>query len=79
MISHPKQTHPGVQSTHEESQYVKMDTNVEQALIETFKGKMIVIGNAAHLVSPMHGQGTCMALEDAAALETLFVSVKTSD
>jgi 2-polyprenyl-6-methoxyphenol hydroxylase-like FAD-dependent oxidoreductase len=38
------------------------------ALEEWHRGRVVLIGDAAHASSPMMGQGGCMAMEDALVL-----------
>jgi len=35
---------------------------------EVYRGRMVLVGDAAHASSPMLGQGGCMAMEDACVL-----------
>jgi 2-polyprenyl-6-methoxyphenol hydroxylase-like FAD-dependent oxidoreductase len=43
------------------------------------RGKAVLIGDAAHLMLPTHGQGASMAMEDAVALEVIFSPTSPSD
>ena len=42
------------------------------------RGKVVLIGDAAHPMMPPHAQGGCMPLEDAAGLEVLMADMTTS-
>lgn len=65
--------HPDVQAICEGASDVKVYTQMWRDPIERFtNGKAIIIGDAAHLCLPTHGQGASMALEDAVAMEVLF-------
>jgi FAD-dependent urate hydroxylase len=46
---------------------------------EWCKGRVLLIGDAAHASSPMMGQGGCMAVEDAAVLADLLETSPTFD
>jgi 2-polyprenyl-6-methoxyphenol hydroxylase-like FAD-dependent oxidoreductase len=48
-------------------------------LPEWRKGRILLIGDAAHASSPMMGQGGCMAVEDAAVLAELLATSPTVD
>jgi FAD-dependent urate hydroxylase len=48
-------------------------------LPEWRKGRVLLIGDAAHASSPMMGQGGCMAVEDAAVLAKLLETSTTVD
>jgi FAD-dependent urate hydroxylase len=48
-------------------------------LPEWRKGRVLLIGDAAHASSPMMGQGGCMAVEDAAVLAQLLKTSPTVD
>jgi 2-polyprenyl-6-methoxyphenol hydroxylase-like FAD-dependent oxidoreductase len=59
------------------------DEQIHCAAIESLeldywhKGRVVLIGDAAHASSPMMGQGGCMAIEDAAVLAELLQSSKS--
>ncbi|KAK8125687.1 uncharacterized protein PG998_001446 [Apiospora kogelbergensis] len=40
-----------------------------------FRGRAVILGDAAHTIPPTHAQGAVLAIEEAAALETLFSGV----
>jgi 2-polyprenyl-6-methoxyphenol hydroxylase-like FAD-dependent oxidoreductase len=48
-------------------------------LLEWRRGRVLLIGDAAHASSPMMGQGGCMAIEDAAVLAELLETLTTVD
>jgi FAD-dependent urate hydroxylase len=48
-------------------------------LSEWRRGRVLLIGDAAHASSPMMGQGGCMAIEDAAVLAELLETSTTVD
>jgi 2-polyprenyl-6-methoxyphenol hydroxylase-like FAD-dependent oxidoreductase len=62
---------------------LKCDEQIHCAAIESLeldgwhKGRVILIGDAAHASSPMMGQGGCMAIEDAVVLAELLQSSKS--
>lgn len=43
------------------------------------RGRAIVIGDAAHAMTPMQGQGANMAMEDADSLRLLLTGMKEDD
>jgi len=59
---------------------LECDEQIHCAAIESLeldhwhKGRVVLIGDAAHASSPMMGQGGCMAIEDAAVLAELLQS-----
>jgi 2-polyprenyl-6-methoxyphenol hydroxylase-like FAD-dependent oxidoreductase len=59
---------------------LECDEQIHYAAIESLelthwhKGRVVLIGDAAHASSPMMGQGGCMAIEDAAILAELLQS-----
>jgi 2-polyprenyl-6-methoxyphenol hydroxylase-like FAD-dependent oxidoreductase len=59
---------------------LERDEQIHWAAIESLeldhwhKGRVVLIGDAAHASSPMMGQGGCMAIEDAAVLAELLQS-----
>jgi 2-polyprenyl-6-methoxyphenol hydroxylase-like FAD-dependent oxidoreductase len=61
---------------------LECDEQIHCAAIESLeldhwrKGRVVLIGDAAHASSPMMGQGGCMAIEDAAVLAELLQSSK---
>jgi 2-polyprenyl-6-methoxyphenol hydroxylase-like FAD-dependent oxidoreductase len=62
---------------------LECDEQIHCAAIESLeldhwhKGRIVLIGDAAHASSPMMGQGGCMAIEDAAVLAELLKSAKS--
>jgi 2-polyprenyl-6-methoxyphenol hydroxylase-like FAD-dependent oxidoreductase len=62
---------------------LERDEQIHCAAIESLelahwrKGRVVLIGDAAHASSPMMGQGGCMAIEDAAVLAELLQSSKS--
>ncbi|OAP64943.1 hypothetical protein AYL99_00915 [Fonsecaea erecta] len=71
--------HPAVQAVCEGATDIKVYTQMWRDPIENFtKGRAVLIGDAAHLMLPTHGQGASMALEDALALHVLFRDVDDS-
>ncbi|KAK6865117.1 hypothetical protein PG995_001645 [Apiospora arundinis] len=44
-----------------------------------FRGRAVILGDAAHTIPPTHAQGAVLAIEEAAALETLFRGVCCKD
>jgi 2-polyprenyl-6-methoxyphenol hydroxylase-like FAD-dependent oxidoreductase len=61
---------------------LECDEQIHCAAIESLeldhwrKGRVVLIGDAAHASSPMMGQGGCMAIEDAVVLAELLKSAK---
>jgi 2-polyprenyl-6-methoxyphenol hydroxylase-like FAD-dependent oxidoreductase len=61
---------------------LESDEQIHCAAIESLelnhwhRGRVVLIGDAAHASSPMMGQGGCMAIEDAAVLAELLRSSK---
>jgi 2-polyprenyl-6-methoxyphenol hydroxylase-like FAD-dependent oxidoreductase len=59
---------------------LECDEQIHCAAIESLeldrwrKGRVVLVGDAAHASSPMMGQGGCMAIEDAAVLAELLQS-----
>ncbi|KAK7923095.1 hypothetical protein PG985_007166 [Apiospora marii] len=43
------------------------------------RGRAVILGDAAHTIPPTHAQGAVLAIEEAAALETLFRGVSGKD
>ena len=71
--------HPSIKTICEGATDVKVYNQMYRNPLPTFaKGKAVLIGDAAHLMMPTHGQGASMAMEDAAALEALFVGATPS-
>jgi FAD binding domain len=62
---------------------LECDEQIHCAAIESLeldhwrKGRVVLIGDAAHASSPMMGQGGCKAIEDAAVLAELLKSAKS--
>jgi 2-polyprenyl-6-methoxyphenol hydroxylase-like FAD-dependent oxidoreductase len=62
---------------------LERDEQIHCAAIESLeldrwhKGRIVLIGDAAHASSPMMGQGGCLAIEDAAVLAELLQSSKS--
>jgi 2-polyprenyl-6-methoxyphenol hydroxylase-like FAD-dependent oxidoreductase len=62
---------------------LECDEQIHCAAIESLeldhwqKGRVVLIGDAAHASSPMMGQGGCMAIEDATVLAELLKSAKS--
>jgi FAD-dependent urate hydroxylase len=62
---------------------LECDEQIHCAAIESLelnhwrKGRVVLIGDAAHASSPMMGQGGCMAIEDAVVLAELLQSAKS--
>jgi 2-polyprenyl-6-methoxyphenol hydroxylase-like FAD-dependent oxidoreductase len=62
---------------------LEWDEQIHCAAIESLeldlwhKGRVVLIGDAAHASSPMMGQGGCLAIEDAAVLAELLQSSKS--
>ena len=80
VISDAKGFHPAVQAICAGATDVKVYQNMWRDPVETYtKGKVVVVGDAAHLCLPTHGQGSAMALEDCMALEVLLGGVEKSD
>lgn len=76
VISDAQGFHPAVQAICEGATDVKVYTQMWRDPVDNFaKGKAIMIGDAAHLMLPTHGQGASMAFEDAKALEILFQDI----
>lgn len=68
--------HPAVKAICEGATDVKVYNQMYRNPLPTFvKGKTVLIGDAAHLMLPTHGQGAAMAMEDALALEVLFSNI----
>ncbi|KAI9760007.1 MAG: Small subunit (SSU) processome component [Chaenotheca gracillima] len=51
---------------------------VRRPLERWYKSRLVVVGDAAHAMLPFQGQGGAQAIEDAAALGTIFASVKST-
>lgn len=80
VISDASGFHPAVQAICEGATDVKVYNNMWRDPLETFvNGRAVLIGDAAHLMLPTHGQGASMALEDAMALEVLCAGLQNSE
>lgn len=76
VLEDSKGFHESVRAICEGATDVRVYKNMWRDPIETFvNGKAILIGDAAHLMLPTHGQGSAMAMEDARALEVLFEDI----
>ena len=65
--------HPAVQEICKDAMDVKVYTQMWRDPLPNFsKGRAVLVGDAAHLMLPTHGQGASQAIEDALALEILF-------
>ncbi|KEF57291.1 uncharacterized protein A1O9_05208 [Exophiala aquamarina CBS 119918] len=79
VISDVQGFHPAVQAICEGATEVKVYNQMWRDPINSFvKGRAIMIGDAAHLMLPTHGQGAAMAFEDAKALEILFQNITSA-
>jgi len=79
VISDAQGFNPAVQAICEGATDVKVYTQMWRDAVNSFvKGKAIMIGDAAHLMLPTHGQGAAMAFEDAKALEVLFQNIASA-
>ncbi|KAJ9612883.1 hypothetical protein H2200_002824 [Cladophialophora chaetospira] len=75
-----KDFHPAVQAVCEGATDIKVYTQMWRDPLEKVSaGKAVLIGDAAHLMLPTHGQGAAMALEDAVGLNVLFTDVSSAD
>ncbi|KAK5102707.1 hypothetical protein LTS08_003507 [Lithohypha guttulata] len=80
ILDDAKGFHPSVRAICEGATDVKVYRNMWRDPVETLvKSRAILIGDAAHLMLPTHGQGASQALEDAMALEVLFDKSTKSD
>ncbi|KIW94167.1 uncharacterized protein Z519_05483 [Cladophialophora bantiana CBS 173.52] len=80
VLADAKGFHPAVQAVCEGATDIKVYTQMWRDPIEHFsRGRAVLIGDAGHLMLPTHGQGACMALEDAMALQVLFSDVTDAD
>ncbi|KIW63663.1 hypothetical protein PV04_08648 [Phialophora macrospora] len=78
-LADAKDFHPAVQAVCEHATDIKVYTQMWRDPVERFaKGRAVLIGDAAHLMLPTHGQGASMALEDAMALQVLFADVDST-
>jgi len=76
VLSSAEGFHPAIRTICEDASDVKVYTNMWRDPIETFtSARAVLIGDCGHLMLQTHGQGACMALEDAMALEVLFDGV----
>ena len=70
--------HPAWRAIVEKADFMKVYVcGYRDPLPRMAKGKVVLIGDAAHPMMPPHAQGGCMALEDAAALEVLMADMNT--
>jgi salicylate hydroxylase len=79
VISDAQGFHPAVKAICEGATDVKVYNQMYREPLQGFvKGKAVLVGDAAHLMLPTHGQGASMAMEDAMALEVLMSGLKSA-
>lgn len=76
VLSDAQGFHPAVKAICEGATDVKVYNQMYRNPLSTYvRGKAVLVGDAAHLMLPTHGQGASMAMEDAIALGVLLSDI----